>query len=58
LQDTKNAEKVYRILFDIKASGNLKVPQMTELGKSVIPMSQIPVATLYKKTMQSFMDEF
>ena len=30
---------------------------MTELGKSVIPMSQIPVATLYKKTSQAFLDE-
>ena len=31
---------------------------MTELGKSVIPMSQIPVATLYKRTLESFRNEF
>lgn len=31
---------------------------MTDLGKSVIPSSQIPVGSLYKKTMENFMDEF
>lgn len=50
------AEKVYRNLFEQKtSSGN---PQMTELGKSVIPGSQIPVNSLYKKTMEAFQSEF
>lgn len=31
---------------------------MTDLGKSVIPSSQIPVASLYKRTIESFLDEF
>lgn len=50
------AEKVYRSLFEQKtAQGN---PQMTDMGKSVIPGSQIPVNTLYKKTMEAFQSEF
>ena len=30
---------------------------MTDLGKSVVAMSQIPVNTLYKRSLQAFLDE-
>ena len=30
---------------------------MTDLGKALIPGSQIPVNTLYKRTQDQFMDE-
>ena len=53
------AEKVFRSCFELKqAGGQYGAPQMTDLGKSVIPMSQIPVTTLYKRTLESFQQEF
>jgi hypothetical protein len=52
------AEKVHRSLFEQKTVQGVGNPQMTDLGKSVIPGSQIPVNTLYKKTMEAFQSEF
>ena len=31
---------------------------MTEVGKSIIPGSQIPASTLYKRTLDSFLAEY
>ena len=31
---------------------------MSEIGKSIIPNSQIPVNTLYKRTLEEFINEF
>ena len=31
---------------------------MTDLGKQVIPSSQIPASSLYKRTLESFMSEY
>ena len=51
------AEQVYRILFDSTVKNKQGDPSMTELGKQVIPSSQIPVATLYRRGIDSFESE-
>ena len=67
-QDGKIAEKVFRLLFEVsnttsKAaaatnSASLATPQMSELGRLIIPGSQVPIATLYKRTLDDFCAEF
>ena len=52
------AERVYRLLFDVKQTNAQGLPQMTEEGKQVIPNSQIQVSSLYKKSLDMFKDEF
>ena len=51
------ADQVYRILFDPAKTNKQGDPIMTELGKQVIPSSQIPVATLYRRGVDSFESE-
>ena len=42
-----------------QSSLNVHQPmQMSDVGKQVIPGSQIPVNTLYKKTIEEFKSEF
>ena len=52
--EQKQAEKVYRTLFDKNMQGQ---PMMTDMGKAIIPGSKIPVETLYKRTQDQFLDE-
>ena len=35
-----------------------KVPVLSEIGKKVVPNAMIPVETLYKRPLDSFLDEF
>lgn len=48
---------MYRALFDVKGEKVNGNPVMTDAGKRVIPGSQIPVATLYKKSRDAFLEE-
>ena len=45
------------MLFDQKQTNAQGNPIMTELGKQVIPGSLIPVNTLFKKSMEVFINE-
>ena len=52
------AEKVYRTIFEIKPAQGNTAPALTDIGKQVIAMAQIPINTLYKKNLEVFQTEF